>query len=369
MRLSLRGPGMFAVILLVVAVAGVRGAADDTKQTELPLNRDVPRHRDINARAKQGNVDLVFIGDSITQGWETDGAPTWNKRYEPRHAMNAGIGGDRTQHVLWRLDNGNVDNISPKLAVLMIGTNNFGDDSAEDIARGIKAIVEKLGNKLPTTKVLLLGVFPRGEKPDEVLRAKNVYVNAMIKSLHDGKRVYYLDINRKLLKANGDQDRDIMPDLVHLSPKGYEIWGAAIEGKVAELLDEKPPFPELPKTAGKIDKDARQAFTETESGLRYRILRKGDGAAPQATDKVTVHYKGWLDDGTAFDSSYDRGDPATFGLNQVIRGWTEGMQLVGTGGMVELEIPFGLAYGENGRPPVIPQRATLHFLVELLEVN
>jgi beta-glucosidase len=369
MKLPVRGTGMFVVILLFVAGAGVRGANETPKQTEIPLNRDVPRHRDINARAQQGNVDLIFIGDSITQGWETNGAEVWKKRFEPRHALNAGIGGDRTQHVLWRLDNGNVDNISPKLAVLMIGTNNFGDDPAEDIALGIKAIVDKLGGKLPTTKVLLLGVFPRGEKPDDLLRAKNVYVNAIIKKLHDGKRVYYLDINHRLLKADGEQDRDIMPDLVHLSPKGYEIWADALEPKVSELLEENVPFPELPKTAGKIDKDASQVFKATASGLRYRILRKGDGAAPNATDTVTVDYKGWLDDGTAFDSSYDRGEAIKFPLNAVIKGWTEGMQLVSIGGMIELEIPFDLAYGAAGRPPQIPPKATLHFLVELLEVN
>ncbi len=369
MKLHIFRFGLVAAFSILVGSAHVRAADEVLKRTEVPLDRDVPRHRDINARAKQGNVDLIFIGDSITQGWEGNGAEVWKKRYEPRHAMNAGIGGDRTQHVLWRLDNGNVDNISPKLAVLMIGTNNFGDDPAEDIALGIKAIVAKLGTKLPKTKVLLLGVFPRDEKADDLLRAKTVYVNAIIKKLQDDKRVYFLDINPWLLKANGDQDRDLMPDLVHLSPRGYEIWGDAIESKVAELLEEPAPFPELPAIAGKIDKDAPSKFTTTDSGLKYRILRKGNGDAPQPTDRVTVHYKGWLDGGKGFDSSYDRNDPATFGLNQVIKGWTEGMQLVSTGGMIELEIPFALAYGENGRPPVIPPRATLHFLVELLGVN
>lgn len=367
-KVLVRATGSLVIACLLIAGAAGRAAGEEPKQTQVPLNRDVPRHRDINARANQGNVDLIFIGDSITQGWEKNGAESWKKHYDSRHAMNAGISGDRTQHVLWRLDNGNVDNISPRLAVLMIGTNNFGDDSAEDIALGIKAIVEKLGSKLPTTKVLLLGVFPRGEKPDDLLRAKNVYVNAIIKKLHDGKRVYYLDINHRLLKTDGEQDREIMPDLVHLSAEGYEIWAHAIEAKVAELLEEKAPFPELPKTAGQIDKDARQTFTATASGLRYRILRKGDGAAPKAADTVTVDYKGWLDDGTAFDASYDRGTPASFPLNAVIKGWTEGMQLVSTGGMIELEIPSELAYGKNGRPG-IPPDATLHFLVELLEVN
>ena len=96
------------------------------------------RHESFNERAKQGDVDVIFLGDSITQGWEgKDAVPVWNKYYGARKAMNAGIGGDRTQHVLWRLDNGNIAGIKPKLAVIMIGTNNAGSDTPEDIAAGI----------------------------------------------------------------------------------------------------------------------------------------------------------------------------------------------------------------------------------------
>ena len=120
---------------------------------------------------------------------------------------------------------------------------------------------------------------------------------------------------------------------------------------------------------GKADKDAPQEFTTTDSGLRYRILRKSNGKHPAATDTVTVHYRGWLDDKTVFDSSYKRGKPATFPLNQVIKGWTEGMQLVGEGGMVELEIPASLGYGEQGAGNVIPPDSTLHFLVELIKIQ
>ncbi len=129
------------------------------------------------------------------------------------------------------------------------------------------------------------------------------------------------------------------------------------------------PFPDLPKGAGQIDKDAAKNFTETKSGLKYRILRKGAGAAPKATNTVRVHYHGWLDNGKVFDSSYRRNEDISFGLNQVIKGWTEGMQLVGDGGMIELQIPSGLGYGDRGAPPDIPPKATLHFLVELIEVK
>lgn len=129
------------------------------------------------------------------------------------------------------------------------------------------------------------------------------------------------------------------------------------------------PFPELPKGAGQIDNDAAKEFTETKSGLKYRILRQGAGAAPKATNTVRVHYHGWLDNGKVFDSSYRRNEDISFGLNQVIKGWTEGMQLVGAGGMIELQIPSDLGYGNRGAPPDIPPKATLHFLVELIEVK
>jgi FKBP-type peptidyl-prolyl cis-trans isomerase FkpA len=130
------------------------------------------------------------------------------------------------------------------------------------------------------------------------------------------------------------------------------------------------PHPSLPKGAGTIDADAPKTFTTTPSGLQYRVLRKGTGANPKATNRVKVHYHGWLDNGKVFDSSYQRGESIDFGLNQVIPGWTEGMQLVGQGGMIELVIPSDLGYGTRGTPGgPIPPNATLHFLVELLDVK
>ena len=130
------------------------------------------------------------------------------------------------------------------------------------------------------------------------------------------------------------------------------------------------PHPQLPAGAGKLDADAPKTFATTNSGLQYRVLRKGTGANPKATDAVKVNYHGWLDGGKVFDSSYQRGEAIEFGLNQVIPGWTEGMQLVGEGGMIELVIPSNLGYGPRGTPGgPIPPNATLHFLVELLDVR
>ncbi|MBM4000592.1 MAG: FKBP-type peptidyl-prolyl cis-trans isomerase [Planctomycetes bacterium] len=159
------------------------------------------------------------------------------------------------------------------------------------------------------------------------------------------------------------------------------VWPAAICLGVFVCLSEcvfvsnpqvraqEVPFPTLPKGAGEIDKDALKEFSKTESGLKYRILRKSDGNRPKAENSVKVHYHGWLDDKTVFDSSYKRGESISFPLNRVIKGWTEGMQLVGSGGMIELEIPADLGYGARGAGGVIPPNATLHFLVELLEVK
>ena len=137
-----------------------------------------------------------------------------------------------------------------------------------------------------------------------------------------------------------------------------------------DAAGQEVPHPKLPAGAGKLDADAPKTFTATDSGLRYRVLRKGEGVNPKASSTVKVHYHGWLDNEKVFDSSYQRGEPIEFPLSGVIPGWTEGMQLVGKGGMIELWIPSKLGYGKRGTPGgPIPPDATLHFLVELLEVR
>lgn len=138
---------------------------------------------------------------------------------------------------------------------------------------------------------------------------------------------------------------------------------------VTVVSAQEVPLPKMPAGAGAADKDAPKTFTATPSGLKYRVLRKGTGAMPQASNKVEVNYHGWLDNGKVFDSSYERRESITFGLRQVIPGWTEGMQLVGKGGMIELEIPANLAYGDRGAGDAVPPKATLHFLVELIDVK
>lgn len=194
------------------------------------------RHARMNKRVAEGNVDLIFIGDSITQGWEKKGREIWEKFYAKRNAANLGISGDRTQHVLWRLANGNIEGISPKLAVVMIGTNNSSFNSSEEIADGVTEIVQMLRKELPETKVLLLAIFTRGEDAENKPRQINEGTNAIIAELHDGEMVHYLDINAKFLTEDGKLPRDIMPDLLHLNANGYSIWAEAIESSVKELM-------------------------------------------------------------------------------------------------------------------------------------
>ncbi len=198
----------------------------------------VDRHESFNKRAAQGNVDLIFIGDSITQGWEGGGKEVWAKYYAPRKAMNLGISGDQTQHVLWRLDNGNLEGISPKAAVIMIGTNNHQANSAREIADGIEAIVKKLRAKLPKMKIVILAIFPRGEKPNED-RTKLAEASAIVSKMADGKKIFYLDIGKNFLGPDETISKEIMPDFLHLTPKGYEIWASSIEPTVKQVLGEK----------------------------------------------------------------------------------------------------------------------------------
>lgn len=223
--------------------AKAKAKAKPVESTTSPVPRENPgwmkRHESMNARVKQGNVDLALIGDSITHGWEGKAAQkAWQKHYAKRNAVNLGIGGDRTQHVLWRLQNGNLEGISPKLAVLMIGTNNSGSNKPEEIAAGIKAIVTTLREKTPKTKVLVLGIFPRGETPENPQRQVNEKTNRIVSHLADGKMVFYQDIGKAFLQPDGRLTREIMPDLLHLSEKGYMIWAESIEANVSELMGE-----------------------------------------------------------------------------------------------------------------------------------
>lgn len=231
---------LFCIPLLLIAFTTFT-AAEEPHSAIKPVPRSggwMTRHESFNKRVAQGKVDLVFIGDSITQGWEGSGKDVWAKYYANRNTVNLGIGGDRTQHVIWRLDNGNLKNITPKAAVIMIGTNNSGSNTSAEIADGVKVIIKQIRKMSPKTKILVLGVFPRGTNNDDARRKVNQGANAIFKNLADSKHVHYLDIGKHFLTDDGTLTREIMPDLLHLSPKGYLIWAESIEKPLADLLDE-----------------------------------------------------------------------------------------------------------------------------------
>lgn len=208
----------------------------------------MPRHESVLERNAQGNVNIIFIGDSITHGWERAGKEIWDKYYAPRGAVNMGFSGDRTENVLWRFDNGEIDGINPKLAVIMIGTNNSNgeDNTAEEIADGIKAIVCKLRTDLPDTKVLILSIFPRGNKEQRADKAngatlnpqwaKNALASKLAAKSADNKKIFYLDLTDVFLDEDGVLQRDIMPDLLHPNEKGYRIWAEAMEPEIEKLM-------------------------------------------------------------------------------------------------------------------------------------
>jgi len=273
--------GCVLAITLSMPVLSAEDKAPDNPAV-LKINRDIPRHKEFLKRIEQskGAGDVVFLGDSITHGWE--GQKAWEEHFGSFHPVNLGIGGDQTGHILWRITDGHeLDHLKPMAAVIMIGTNNTGAHSAEQIAGGIKAIVEELKKQKPEIKILVLGVFPRGgsgdaernleqiaegiepvneelkkEKPDvkrlnallkaldqnkgtipgAKLNKKIGEINAIISKLDDGKSVFYKDIGKEFLDPDGGLSGAIMPDYLHLSAKGYDLWGKAIKGDIEKLL-------------------------------------------------------------------------------------------------------------------------------------
>ncbi|MCP4888265.1 MAG: DUF4976 domain-containing protein, partial [Planctomycetaceae bacterium] len=198
-------------------------------ETRGDLDRWRTRDATITKNAKKGGADLAFIGDSITQGWEGRGKSVWDKYYGSRNAINLGIGGDRTEHVIWRLTHGNLGKIQPKVAVVMIGTNNTGhfDQDPKEVADGVERILEILQQRLPDTKIVLHGIFPRGPNSLDLKRLNNVAINQHIRRFADGDRVHYLEVGDQFLEPDGTISKAIMPDLLHLSTEGYERWAKA----------------------------------------------------------------------------------------------------------------------------------------------
>ncbi|MEO6034603.1 MAG: platelet-activating factor acetylhydrolase IB subunit [Verrucomicrobiota bacterium] len=213
----------------------------------IPAPRDanwVKRHEGLVAevKARKDKVDLLFIGDSITDGWDAKGKAVYDKFYVPRNVLNLGIGGDRTQHVLWRLQHGEVDGLNPKVVVLLIGINNTskekdGSDrnTAPEVIEGVTSVVKEIQTRLPQSKLLLLAVFPYKQKGDP-MRDKVAEINQGISKLAEKGKVTFLDINQKFLEPDGTLSTEIMPDLLHPNEKGYQIWADAMEPTLVQLM-------------------------------------------------------------------------------------------------------------------------------------
>jgi lysophospholipase L1-like esterase len=206
------------------------------------------KHEAILARAKSGPVGLLFLGDSITERWRI--APhIWETYYGKYQPANFGIGGDRTSHVIWRIEHGELDGIAPKVAVLMLGTNNSLDYNAEQIAAADRKIVSMIRARLPDTKILVLGIFPRGPRDregnpitqahiDEAARRMQTIdaVNRDLATLDDGKTIRFLNINEVFLGQDGRIPRAIMPDQLHPGAAGYQLWADAMQPLLESML-------------------------------------------------------------------------------------------------------------------------------------
>jgi lysophospholipase L1-like esterase len=203
------------------------------------------KHQANLAVARQGDAELLLMGDSITDFWRNAEGPFAGKAVLDRHfgqwkIANFGIAGDTTQGVLWRLRNGEGTGFSPRAVMLMIGTNNTLRNTAPEIAEGIGAVVLELQERFPEAKILLLAVFPRGRANDPV-RQTIAEINRIIARLHDGERVHYLDIRDRFLDVRGEIPTDVMSDLLHPGPKGYEIWAEAVKGPLTALMQGRNP--------------------------------------------------------------------------------------------------------------------------------
>ena len=203
-----------------------------------PVNKNPQRHAGFMARKNQGPIDLLFLGASITDFWPQRGPDSWAK-FAPYHPANFGVAGDSTEHVLWRITNGELDGLHPKVLVLNLGNNNIGnhpDERTEWVVAGLRKVVDVIHAKLPDTTVLVLAIFPRDGK-DSSNRHRNDAVNVELAKFDDGNKTRYLDFNHVFLDADGNLLPGVLlPDHLHPTAKGYDLWYTAMEPTLAALM-------------------------------------------------------------------------------------------------------------------------------------
>jgi lysophospholipase L1-like esterase len=217
-----------------VAAQGAAPAVQSATQPAAP--RSEARHNGFREIARGGNIDLLFVGDSITDLWARAGLQVWNETFGKLKAANFGISGDTTQGVLWRMQNGELEGFKAKLIVLMLGTNNINRNPNDDIAEGDRLIVEEFKKHQPQAKVLVLGIFPRAAQPTSPYRASIKAINEKLAKFADGKQVFYLDIGDKFLQPDGTLSTEVMADGLHPTAKGYQIWADAMLDRVKALM-------------------------------------------------------------------------------------------------------------------------------------
>jgi len=251
--MSARSKKLLIAALCILTLANAPSAIPAEPRTPesavTPVEKS--RHNDFmrQIKARHGDFDFVLIGDSITDLWPKKGADSY-ARFAPWKPLDLGVSGETTEEVLWRLMNGELDGIHPKVVMIMIGTNNighYGDEKPEWVAAGIKKIIETVRAKQPQAKILLLAIFPRSAMAKDGVRQKNDQVNALLPTLADGKNVFFLDIGPKFLDPQGNLSKDIMPDLLHPNDQGYRIWIEAVRPKLEELMGSQlvPSTPEM----------------------------------------------------------------------------------------------------------------------------
>lgn len=203
----------------------------------VPAPRDDNRHKTFLDIARGSEIELLFVGDSITDGWRGAGQTIWDQHFASFKAANFGIGGDTTQGVLWRMQNGELEGYKAKLIVLMLGTNNISrKNSNDEIVEGDRLIVEEFRKRQPQAKVLILGIFPRAVQPTDPYRASIKDINSKLAKLADNKNVFFMDIGDKFLTSDGTLTPEIMPDALHPNFRGYQIWADAISSRVRQLM-------------------------------------------------------------------------------------------------------------------------------------
>ena len=251
--MSARRSCIFTFLTAVALGAGAQEAVVPSVQSHpFAQAKWLPRFDAKRELAATGGYDVVFLGDSITHNWEGPGKNVWAKHFAegPFRAINLGIGGDRTEQVLWRLDHGQMDGLDPKAIVLMIGTNNTGhrplfQESPTDTILGVQSILDRLAAKFPKAKVILHPIFPRGATTNDPLRVRNDLVNRGLVRLTNGRNVLWCDFNARLVTADGTLERTMAKDLLHPGEAGYEIWAEELRPYLdyALGLRKKPPRP------------------------------------------------------------------------------------------------------------------------------